>query len=173
MSTNVRVVADEFGNVVNISANNPEYGYVRLEQEVHQISETGWLRATRRSALLKGTVTDLVNAKFVADMELPGKIIVKESLEPFNSENPEKHIKIAGDTGVICNIGGQPIYRDSFYTRNESAEDILIMHDEDCSEAIRNVKQAEVTARKVLLKKYRETREQSQVVDEFEKEAVL
>jgi hypothetical protein len=171
MSTKVRVVADEFGNVVNISPNNPEYGYVRLEQEVHQISESGWLRVVRRSTLLKGLVTDLVNAKFTQGMPLPGKIIVKESLEPFNSENPEKHLKVAGDTGIVCNIGGEPIYRDTFYTRNESAEDILIMHDEDCADEIRTVKKAEVTARKMLLRKHRESNEQA--VDNFEKQAVL
>ena len=171
MSKQVRVVADEFGNVVNISPNNPEYGYVRLEQEVHQISENGWLKVSRRSTLLKGTVTDLVNAKFTPDMVIPGKIIVKESLEPFNQENPEKHLKIAGDSGIVCNIGGQPIYRDTFYTRNEAADDILIMHDEECADAIREVKQSELTARRMLLRKRRENN--GTEVENFEKEVVL
>jgi hypothetical protein len=85
-------------------------------------------------------------------MQLPGKIIVKESLEPFNPENPDKNLKIAGDTGIICNIGGQPIYRDTFYSPSETAEDILIMHDETCAEEIKNVKRAETTVKKMTLR---------------------
>ena len=46
---------------------------------------------------------------------LPGKIVVVESLTPFNPENPDRDLKIAGGTGVICRIDDQPIYRQTFY----------------------------------------------------------
>ena len=48
----VRVTADVNGNVIGVSLNNPEYGYVRVEQSVTQISEAGWLKPVKRSALI-------------------------------------------------------------------------------------------------------------------------
>lgn len=139
MSNNVKVTGDEFGNVINLSTNNPEYGYVRIEQTVNIVSEDGWFRPTKRSALLKGKVEDLRAGGFFNGQELPGKIIVKESLTPFNTINPDQHLKLAGDTGIVCRVDDQPIYRDTFYTMNENAVDILIMHDESCREEIRQV----------------------------------
>lgn len=125
----VRVTADINGNVIGVSQNNPEYGYVRVEQSVTQISEAGWLKPVKRSALIKGKVEDLAQAGFVDGFELSGKIIVKESLTPFNPENPDKDLKIAGQTGVVCRIDDQPIYRQTFFTSNQEAYDELITHD--------------------------------------------
>ena len=137
----VRVTADVNGNVIGISVNNPEYGYVRVEQSVTQISEAGWLKPVRRSALIKGKVEDLAQAGFVEGHELSGKIIVKESLTPFNPENPDKDLKVAGATGVICRIDDQPIYRQTFFTSNQDAYDDLITHDN--TEEIREVQKAQ------------------------------
>ena len=125
----VRVTADINGNVIGVSQNNPEYGYVRVEQSVTQISEAGWLKPVKRSALIKGRVEDLAQAGFVEGHELSGKIVVKESLTPFNPENPDKDLKIAGQTGVVCRIDDQPIYRQTFFTSNQEAFDELITHD--------------------------------------------
>lgn len=125
----VRVTSDTNGNVIGVSQNNPEYGYVRVEQSVTQISEAGWLKPVKRSALIKGRVEDLAQAGFVEGHELSGKIVVKESLTPFNPENPDKDLKIAGQTGVVCRIDDQPIYRQTFFTSNQEAFDELITHD--------------------------------------------
>lgn len=125
----VRVTSDANGNVIGVSQNNPEYGYVRVEQSVTQISEAGWLKPVKRSALIKGRVEDLAQAGFVEGHELSGKIVVKESLTPFNPENPDKDLKIAGQTGVVCRIDDQPIYRQTFFTSNQEAFDELITHD--------------------------------------------
>jgi hypothetical protein len=48
-TTKVTVTSDEFGNVINISPNNPEYGYVRIEQTVSQINDGGWLRLSKNA----------------------------------------------------------------------------------------------------------------------------
>lgn len=128
MTTKVRVTGDENGNVIGVSMNNPEYGYVRVEQRVAQVNDQGWLRISKRSALIKGKVEDLKEAGFTAGQELPGKIVVIESLVPFNTENPDRDLKIAGTTGVVCRIEDEPIYRQSFYTSNENAFDELLMH---------------------------------------------
>jgi hypothetical protein len=140
-NSKVRVTADENGTVIGVSQNNPEYGYVRVEQVVTQINDDGWLRLVKRSALLKGKVDDLIEVGYKEGQELNGKIIVKESFEPFNPENPDRDLKIAGDTGITCRVDDMPIYRQTFYTFNESATDELIMHNN--GEEIREVMAAQ------------------------------
>ena len=38
-------------------------------------------------------------------------------------------IKIAGETGIVCTLGGLPIYRRTKFTFNESAVDVSVEHD--------------------------------------------
>lgn len=129
MNSKVKVCADPLGNVVVRSQNSPEWGYVRVEQKVTTITDKGWLRSSTRSSLIKGKFEELVNAGFKKDMVLPGKLVVIESLNPFNSDNPDQHAKIAGLTNIPCTVDGQQIYRDCQYTTDETMEDILIQHD--------------------------------------------
>lgn len=140
MTNKVTVTADANGSIITVSQNNPEYGYVRVEQNVTQIDQRGWLKTTKRSTLIKGTVADLASAGFKNGSQLPGKIIVVEALEPFNQENPERDLKIAGDSGIVCRIDDQPIYRQTFYTPDENAADQLIMHNN--TDEIREVMEA-------------------------------
>jgi hypothetical protein len=146
----VVVSADQNGNVIGVSENNPEYGYVRVEQTGSFINDQGWLRISRRSALIKGLVKDLVETGFSAGQEIAGKIVVIESLTPFNSENPERDLKIAGDTGVICRYDDQPIYRQSFYTSNMNANDQFIVHTN--SQEIKEVQAAQRSISALTLK---------------------
>lgn len=136
----VTVVADKNGNVINVSA-NPEFGYLRLEQRTIQIDEKGWLKSVKRSTLLHGKMEDLLDAGYKQGTELPGKIIVVESLSPLNEKNPDKDLKIAGSTNVICRIDDQPIYRQTYYSNNPEAYDILISHNN--SEEIKEVMAAQ------------------------------
>lgn len=129
METPVKVVGDESGNVINISVNNPEYGFVRLEQTRSIIDENGFLRRKTRSALIQGTVEELKAVGFYAGQTLQGQIVVVESLEPFNKKDPARDLKVAGSTGIPCTVGGQPIYRKSLYTTNMNVQDDLISHD--------------------------------------------
>lgn len=140
MTTKVTVAADKSGNIIGVSEKNPEYGYVRVEQVVRSVNERGWLRVSKRSSLIKGKVEDLINCNYKLGEELPGKIIVVESTTPFNPENPDRDLKIAGETGVICRIDDEPIYRQTFYTPNDRAQDDLLMHTN--SEEIREVQSA-------------------------------
>lgn len=125
----VTVVADKFGNTIGVFKMHPEYGYVRIRQKLPVINKNGWLRMSIRYGFIKGLVEDLKEANLYPDKIISGKIIVKESLEPFSEENPEKHLKIAGSSGVVCTINDQPIYRDTIYTTNEDARDVYIDHD--------------------------------------------
>ena len=123
MNSKVKVTADEAGNVVIVSKNNPEWAHIRVEQARIVIDDSGFARKKVISALVHGTVEDLKSFGWVKGLELPGKIIFKESLEPFNVSQPERDYKIAGKTGIVCCQDGQPIYRKTFYTLNNAAED--------------------------------------------------
>jgi hypothetical protein len=137
----VTVTADQNGNVIAVSENNPEYGWVRVEQQgIIEINQKGFLKQTTRSAFIKGKIEDLVKANYKSGSTISGKIIVKESFEPFNPNNPDKDLKIAGDTGVICRLGDQPIYRQTFFTQDLNAADEFITHDN--SEEISDVQVA-------------------------------
>lgn len=142
----VKVTADQHGNVIIVSKNNPEYGSIRVEQEAIQINEQGWLKTAKRFAFIKGKVEELAACKYKKGDEIVGKIVVKESFEPFNPENPEKNLKMAGNSGVVCRYNDQPIYRESFFTTNMNAHDELIMHTnrEEIKEVITTSKASDI-----------------------------
>lgn len=139
----VKVTADKNNNVITVSPNNPEYGWIIVEQ-MTAVLENGWMKNVLRKARINGKVEDLAQAKFTAGQELPGKIVVIESTTPFNTENPDRDLKIAGKTGVICRYYDEPIYRQAVYTSNPNLVDELIPHTN--AEEIREV----VLAQKML-----------------------
>ena len=141
MNNTVTITADKNGNVIGISQNNPEYGYIRVEQNATQINEQGWLRNAKRSALIKGKVEDLMACNYKSGDSIQGKIVVRESLTPFNTENPDRDLKIAGETGVVCRLDDEPIYRQAFFTTNLNSFDELITHNN--SEEIKEVQAAQ------------------------------
>lgn len=123
----VKVSVNDNGQVIHVSENNPEFGWVFVEQEAVQM-ENGWLRKNVRKARIMGKIEELQNMKFTAGFELPGKIVVIESLIPFNADNPDRNLKIAGQTGVICRVDDEPIYRQTYYTSNLNMCDEIITH---------------------------------------------
>jgi len=131
MNSKVKVVADpSTGAVVRISENNPEYASVRLEQVRTVIGNNNFVERKPVSTLLQGGTADLMLMEFYNGQELPGTIIIEESLTPFNKKAPERDLKVAGDTGIVCSVNGQPIYRRSKYSSTVNAADInLIQHD--------------------------------------------
>jgi len=129
MSAKVKVIGDETGNVINQSVNNPEYGYIRVEQIKTMFDENSFLRRKSVSALIHGNMEDLKEQGYFAGQELPGKVVVIESIKPFSEKNPAQGIKHAGNTGIVCTIEGLPIYRKTIYSQNASAEDVLVKHD--------------------------------------------
>lgn len=128
MDNTVQIIPDEMGNVIRVSKNNPAYGHVRLQQERVTFTNTGWVSRKTISALLHGLVEDLHDTGISQMTSLSGKIVVHESLDPFNANNPDRDLKIAGETGIICCQDGQPIYRKTSYTPDVNAEDILVAH---------------------------------------------
>jgi hypothetical protein len=130
MNSKVIVLSDETtGAVVNVSSNNAEYGYIRVQQVRTMIDDNGFLRRKPVSALIPGTVSELKDSGFFASQQLDGKIIVEESLEPFNEKTPERDLKVAGETGIVCTLGGLPIYRRTKFSFDATGADTLIKHD--------------------------------------------
>lgn len=121
-------VSKDSTNIIGVYESNPELGWIRVEQHSSQINDKGWLTKVKRSSFIKGNVTDLAEMNYKLGQELHGKIVVKESFTAFNEKDPENDLKIAGDTGIVCRVDDQPIYRQSFFTTNENAQDELIMH---------------------------------------------
>ena len=146
MNTKVKVVGDAQGNVINQSS-NPLYGHVKVVQIRTMFDDNGFMRARPVNALIHGTVEDLKLAGYRAGQELPGTVVIQESLEPFNEKNPERDLKIAGKTGIICSVEGNPIYRKTVYSPFSNAEDTLIQHDN--VEALREAYTAEQTAKAI------------------------
>jgi hypothetical protein len=128
MQNKVNIIADDMGNVIRQSSTNSEFGYVRLQQERVTFGNTGWVKKSVLSTLLHGKLEDLQSLGLENVKSLPGKIVIKESLEPFNNTDPERDYKYAGDTGIICCQDGQPIYRKTFYVSDTTAEDMLVAH---------------------------------------------
>ena len=130
MNSKVKVVGDSTtGAVVNLSDNNPVYGYIRSEQTRVMIDDNGFVKPRTISTLLQGEVETLESLNYFAGQELPGTIAIKESLEPFNKKNPERDLKIAGETGIVCTLKGAPIFRKTVYSTVSNTEDVLIKHD--------------------------------------------
>lgn len=129
MNSNVIVAADAAGNVVVQSKNNPEYGHIRVEQTRMMIDDTGFARVNKISALVPGTVKDLVLFGWKEGQEVSGHIVVKESFTPFNKNEPDRDLKIAGDSGVVCTRNGKDIYRKHIFTLANNPEDQSIPHD--------------------------------------------
>ena len=170
----VKVVADEFGNVVRVSTNNPEYASIRVEQSTFSFSK-GWMRKKSRTAFIPGVTEELSEMakqmKLTDGYELSGQIIIKESLEPFNTEDPDRDIKFAGETGVSCKFEDQNIYRKTYYTESKNEEDELIAHtnSDEIRAAMFNGEDSEITeivkeAKKVV----KETQEEAFNVETVE-----
>jgi hypothetical protein len=123
----VKIVADEFGNVIRVSQNNPDYGFVRVEQDAIEVSN-GWVRRKVRSSIVPGLVADLKMIGWKANQELEGKITVKEGLDPIMESNPEFGIKRAGENGPVCLFEDQAIYRRTYYTLDLTDVDNFIQH---------------------------------------------
>ena len=68
------------------------------------------------------------NFDFKANQELDGRIIVEESLQPFDPAKAEREMKMAGSTGIYCRVDDQPIYRRTRYSTSSLDQDTLIHH---------------------------------------------
>jgi hypothetical protein len=143
MLSKVYVTANEAGQVVVPSKDNSTYGHIRVEQKRTIITDKGWVRSKVLSALMHGTIDELESLGLMAGEILPGKIVIKESLTPFNVKEPSLDFKVAGKTGIVCMVNEQPIYRKCFYNQSGTDIDETITHTNGESIRQANIKMTE------------------------------
>jgi polyribonucleotide nucleotidyltransferase len=144
MTNSVYIVGDDNGSVINLSKNNPNYGWITLRQDKLTISNN-WAQNKSVSTLITGEVNVLEAFNFAAGQVLDGHIVIREQLTPFTAE--DRDIKVAGSTGVICSVKGQAVYRKTFYTEDMTQKDIFVAHDntEEIRQALAVQKLSNVT----------------------------
>ena len=80
------------------------------------------------SALLPGELEDLQSLQYYAGQVLDANIVIEESLSPFNKKDPSRDLKIACQTGIVCTLDVEPIYRRTRVTFNLSETYAPIKH---------------------------------------------
>lgn len=149
----VVIVPAESGALVRSYTNNPEFGYIVLESVEFTVGTTGWVRESKRSALLRAKVSILT--RFATVKELPGRINLQEYLEdsipsdvakihlrndlPFE-EAIATFIKRAGKGGPALTRNGKRILFFQTYDPTGQMTDVTIAHDN--GEEVSAVKQA-------------------------------
>ena len=129
----VNIMADDHGNKIRVSTNNPEFGYIRLQQDTTTIGTNNWLKAQSRSTLVHGKVEELEQS-FSGMDHLNGQLVIREQINAFDNSNPDRDLKMAGETGVICKAvdteTGEvvPIYRKTFFDPTMKMTDTLVPH---------------------------------------------
>ncbi len=124
MSNQVKVaVHPETKAVVTKNADKPEFGTIRVDQEVISM-ENGFLNKTKRSAFINGKYADLLSMGYKEGQILTGQIIRKETFEPqFAGHAP----KINPTSKEVVLIDGKKVYFKDSFTANMSAQDELIL----------------------------------------------
>ena len=158
---------------------NPVSGLIGAQNPFWD-SSTTTIKPRNLSTLILGNTDVLTEYAKQLGKTIPGKIVVVESFEPFNSSDPDRDLKYAGNTGIICCQDGQPIYRKTEYTLDQTREDVLLDHNN--GDAIRAanetafnlVKKSKVknatTAEAFGLKQVEDEIVDEEVVDEVETE---
>ena len=175
----VQVSPDKQGNVIRVSTNNPEFAHVRVVQSKTTFGQNGWVNKKQLSALIHGRLEDLQELGFDTNSELPGNIIVTESFTPFDSKTPERHLKIAGDTGIVCKGVDQEtgevrdIYRNTVYDASGQLNDSPIPHvnSDEIKGALDKNSISQSELEKVMKKEEKKAKKQ-EVVEEPIEEAV-
>jgi hypothetical protein len=144
MNNTVKVVTcrNESNELIGISPNNTDYGFIRIEStDAIQIGNGGWINSNKRSTLIKGKISDLTSwvksNSIKIGTEFAGKIIVKEQAGvPFYEGQQPKR---AGADGEVLHKDAMPIFRQTEFTLDFTAQDVLVKHDNVLSAAARQM----------------------------------
>ena len=133
------------GSIITAYAKNPEFGYVQLTQST-MIIDGGWVRESKRSALLRGKVSLLEEiVKMYKGQVVPGQLVVKEYVESAvpqemrarflnnealtHEEQIAPFVKRAGEEGPELTLGGERILRFTLWDQAGTDVDVKVMHD--------------------------------------------
>ena len=147
--SSVIVTADQNGRVI-VPAGT-DFGYIRVQQSTTKFTERGFAVMTTVSALIFAKLDVLRSFGWKDSQEIEGKIVIKESLTPFNTKDPDKDLKVAGKSNIPCTKNGRKIYRRAVYTTDMSAVDTLIAHDNYIPRDFDLIESEEVTPEQVTM----------------------
>jgi hypothetical protein len=123
------VIPTDAGMVVRVNKENKAFGHIVLKHARLEFSENGFMDEKFVTCLVKGPIEVLSRMNWKPWQELPGKIVISESLTPFRDKSFEYDIKMSNrEDGVILRVDDEPIFRRTYYSRSESREDVLIQH---------------------------------------------
>ena len=122
----------ETGLVITPSINKPEFGTIRIDQEV-DVFNNGFFSIQKRTAFVRGKITDLEARGLKHGTILDGKIIRKESFKPFY-ENQEP--KINPQTKEVILTDGRPTYLEFEYTEDKNASDYWVAESDEVAETV-------------------------------------
>jgi len=143
MSTvKVTTASNSTSEIIGVSNNNPEFGYIRVEaNEGLSFGNGGWLNSKSKSALIKGKVADLqtfIRKNNVSvGYEIPGQIVVMEQAgTPFYEGQQPKRAGVDGEVLFVTRNGEKlPIYRQTEFTMDMNKVDMLVQHENALSTA--------------------------------------
>lgn len=143
MSTvKVTTASNSTTEILGVSTNNPEFGYIRVESnDGLSFGNGGWLNAKSKSALIKGKVTDLrtfIDKNGVkVGYSIPGQIVVTEQAgTPFYEGQQPKRAGVDGEVLFVTRNGERlPIYRQTEFTMDMTRTDVLVQHENALSQA--------------------------------------
>lgn len=119
----VKVVAHPTtGAVITPSASKPEYGTFRVDQE-KTVFVDGFMNVQRRTAFVRGRVSDLESLNLSAGKALPGTIQRQESFAPFY-EGQEPKINPQTQEAVLTD--GKLTYMQSVYVQDADTPDVWV-----------------------------------------------
>jgi hypothetical protein len=145
MSTvKVTTASNSTTEIIGVSTNNPEYGFIRVEStDGLSFGNGGWLNAKSKSALIKGKVADLrtfvQKNNVTVGYSIPGQIVVMEQAgTPFYEGQQPKRAGVDGEVLFVTKDGQRlPIYRQTEFTMDMNRADQLVQHENALSAAAR------------------------------------
>lgn len=152
MANSVKVITknNQSTEILGISNNNADYGYIRVESnEGLSFGNGGWLNSNTRTALIKGRTSDLQTFlkknNVAVGYELPGQIVIVESTTPFyEGQQPKINPSTSEVLYVTVNGVKTPIYRQTEFTQDATREDVMIQHENVMSAAGKAIQANEI-----------------------------
>lgn len=123
----VIVVPTENGKHICTAPNSKHF--ILLKQTVNDINIDGDPYEHEVFTRIFGDLDYLNSLNWKPNQELPGQLIILESLSPINEEDSDFELKIADSSGVICKIKNQSIFRNILYTLDFSKTHHFLEHD--------------------------------------------
>jgi hypothetical protein len=125
MKTVTVVAHPTTGQVITPSTKNPEWGTFRVDS-VNTSMENGIVNVSKRSAFIRGKISDIEALNLKAGQTLVGKIVKRESFEPFYEGQDPKIYPSGENMGQPVLTNGQKTYLEYVYSADHNALDVWV-----------------------------------------------